>query len=302
MLLKIGRMPVVLLFCAVLFWSAHNVVAKALIENVPAYSFTFIRWLLASFMLLPFTWSYLRQDWAEIKRTWKRLLYIAALGITAFNTMLYIAVETTTATNVGVISSIFPGMIALFSWLILKVSLTRVQLIGMLISFLGVILVIIRGELATVATLVFVQGDLWMVLAIIFGALYPVLLHDKPAMHPLSLLTMLIILGTITSIPLFVLDLIQGHLVELNLSVGMGLLFISLFPSIVAYLFWNRGIELIGANRAGLFLNLIPILTAMLAAVFLGEVLRWFHFAGLVLVVGGMMLFNLTQLQSLRDH
>jgi len=292
-------MPVLLLFCAVLFWSAHNVVAKGLIDDVPPFTFTFIRWLLASLILLPFTWGHVKRDWPTVRETWQRLLYIAILGITAFNTLLYIAVQTTSATNVGVISSIFPMMIALFSLLILKIRLDRVQITGMLICFAGVIVVILRGEITAITGLGFVEGDLWMVLAIIFGALYPVLLHNKPDIHPLTLLTVLIVLGTVTSLPLFVIDLLQGDFIRLDVQVALGLLFVSLFPSVLSYLFWNRGIELIGANRAGLFLNLIPILTAIMAAVFLGEVLRWYHFAGLVLVIGGMLLFNLAHLRAL---
>ncbi|MEX2354215.1 MAG: DMT family transporter, partial [Gammaproteobacteria bacterium] len=244
--LRFSRMPVLLLFCAVLFWSAHNVVAKGLIVSVPPFSFTFVRWLVAALILLPFTWRHIRQDWPEVRRNWKRLLLIATLGICAFNTLLYVAVQTTTATNVGVISSIFPAMIALFSLLILKIRLSRVQVTGMFISFLGVILVILRGELATITGLVFVEGDLWMVLAIVFGAMYPVLLHNKPAIHPLSLLTVLIIFGALASLPLYLLDQIQGRFIIMNPDVISGLVFVSLFPSVLSYLFWNRGIELIG--------------------------------------------------------
>ena len=291
-------MPVLLLFCAVLFWSAHNVVAKSVIDYIPPFSFTFYRWLLAFLILAAFTWPQVRADWPEAKRRWGRLLLTAATGITAFNTLLYVAVQTTTAVNIGVISSIFPGMIALFSLLILGVALNRVQVAGMLISFLGVLLVILRGDYATVSELVFVEGDLWMLGGIVFGSLYPVLLHKQPQiqMHPLSLLTLLIGLGTVVALPLFLIDLAMGRYVAVNREAVAGLVFVSLFPSVLSYLFWNRGINLIGANRAGLFLNLVPILTAVMAYLFLGEILAWYHFAGLALVVGGMLLFNLDSL------
>ncbi len=287
---------VLLLSGAVLFWSGNNVVAKAIIGQIPPFSFTFLRWLIASLLLLPFTWTYVRRDWRKAARSWIRLLLIALLGICAFNTLLYMAVQTTSAVNVGLITSLFPVCIALFSWLILKIRVSPVQMLGMLISFTGIILVIVHGDLSTIATLEFVDGDLWMVIGIICGSIYPVLLHDKPDIHPLSLLMIIILLGMLVSLPLYLIDLLQGRYIHLNGSVVTGLLYISLFPSILAYMLWNRGIEMVGANRAGLYLNLIPILTAIMAALFLGESLSWYHFAGLFLVICGMLFFNLRQL------
>jgi len=285
-------MPAVLLFCAVLFWSGHNVVAKAIIDNVPPFSFTFYRWLLASLVLLPFTMPYIQKDWHTAIQSWQRLLMIAVLGISAFNTFLYIALQTTTAVNVGLISAAFPAAIALLSLLILKIRLNRVQLIGMAISFMGVMMVVLRGEFMAINRIAFVEGDLWMLTGILCGAMYPVLLHNKPNIHPLSLLTITIVLGTAVSFPFYLLDLLQGRFVQFNVESASGLVYVGLFPSVLSYLFWNRGIELVGANHAGLFLNLVPILTAMMASVFLNETLRWFHFAGLFLVIGGMLLFN----------
>lgn len=295
-------MPVLLLFCAVLFWSGHNVVAKGIIPYVPPLTFTFVRWLLASIIILPFAWPYIRRDWHNALKSWKRLLLIATTGISAFNTFLYVAVQTTSAVNVGLISSIFPVTIALFSWLILRIRLNGLQVTGMLICFFGVIVVILRGDFSTVTNLVFVEGDLWMIAGVCCGALYPVLLHDRPDIHSFSLLSLLIILGAIVSFPLFLLDLAQGRTIETNNDVYLGLVYISVFPSILSYMCWNRGIELIGANRAGLFLNLVPILTALLAYVFIDEIFSTYHLAGLLLVISGMILFNLRNLFNGRKY
>lgn len=288
-------LSVVLLTAATLCWAGNNVVAKAIITHVPPFSFTFLRWLIASLILLPFTWKLVLRDWRLALGAWRRLMVIAVLGISAFNTLLYMAVVTTTAVNVGLISSIFPAAIAFFSWLILKIRLTRIQIAGMLLSFIGILLVIVRGDPSALTGFVFVEGDIWMLLGILCGATYPVLLHDKPDMHPLSLLTIIILLGMLVSLPLYLVDLALGRYVQLNLQVGAGLFYIALFPSVVAYLLWNRGIELVGANLAGLYLNLIPILTATMAALFLGETLAWYHFAGLFIVICGIVLFNLSR-------
>ena len=217
---------------------------------------------------------------------------MAATGISAFNTLLYVAMQTTSAVNVGLISSIFPVTIALFSLIILKIKLSHVQIIGMVICFIGVIVVILRGDISTISHLVFVEGDLWMLAGVFCGSLYPVLLHNKPDIHPFSLLAILILLGTLVSFPLFLVDIFQQRYIQNNQQVWLGLLYISIFPSLLSYMFWNRGIELIGANRAGLFLNLVPILTAILAYIFIDEKISWFHYLGLMIIIGGMLLFN----------
>jgi drug/metabolite transporter (DMT)-like permease len=285
-------MPFLLLFCAVLFWSGHNVVAKSIIPFIPPFSFTFVRWLIAAVIILPFCWPYIRKDWQLALKAWKRLFVITATGICAFNAFMYIALQTTTAINIGLISSIFPVTIALLSLIILKIRLNPIQMVGMTVCFAGVIIVILRGEITTMTDLVFVEGDLWMLVGVFCGALYPVLLHDKPDIHPFSLLSILIILGAILSLPLFLIDIFQGKTIQGSQNVYLGLVFIGLFPSLLSYLCWNRGIEMIGANRAGLFLNLVPILTAVMAYMFIDEIISWYHFTGLALVIVGMLMFN----------
>jgi drug/metabolite transporter (DMT)-like permease len=295
-------MPVLLLFCAVLFWSGHNVVAKGMIPYVPPLSFTFVRWLLALLIILPFSWSFIRNDWAIAKKYWKRLLLIAVTGISAFNTFLYIALQTTSAVNVGLISSILPVTIAFFSFLILNIKLKKHQFLAMVFCFIGVIVIIFRGDISFLTRLVFVEGDLWMLAAVFCGALYPVLLHEQPDIHGFSLLTILILLGMLVSFPLFLIDIYMGHYIQMNQQVIVGFLYISIFPSLLSYMCWNRGIEMVGANRAGLYLNLVPILTALMAYLFIDESISWYHFAGLIMIISGMFLFNLQNLYIRHDR
>jgi len=276
----------------VLFWSCNNVLAKAVIDSIPPFSLAFLRWIAASVIILPLAWPYLKKDWKPARKSWGRLLVMSVLGVSAFNTLLYIAVQTTSATNIGLISSIFPASIALLSYIVLKVSIARFQLVGMTVSFLGVLLVILRGDLSVMTSLKFVEGDLWMIACIVCGSFYSILLHERPDMHPLSFLAAIILLGTIALLPFYLWDLLQGRYLSLSGQVVATILFMAVFPSILSFLFWNRGIELLGANHAALFLNLVPVLTAAMAFVFLGEVLKWYHFAGLVMIIGGMLLFN----------
>ncbi len=266
--------------------------AKAVIDSIPPFSLAFLRWILASVIILPFAWPYLKADWKPVRKSWARLLAMSVLGVSAFNTLLYIAVQTTSATNIGLISSIFPATIALLSYFVLRIGLARFQVLGMAISFFGVLVVIFRGEFTALATLTLVEGDLWMLACIVCGSVYSILIHNRPDIHPLSFLAVIILLGTLALLPFYLWDILQGRYVNMDVRVVMAILFMAIFPSILSFLFWNRGIELVGANHAGLFLNLVPVLTAAMAFVFLGEILRWYHFAGLVMIIGGMLLFN----------
>ena len=219
-------------------------------------------------------------------------MLISLAGISVFNTLLFIAVQTTTAINVGLIASIIPGVVILLSWIILKISLSWTQAVGLTISFIGAVLVIIQGNLQFLIDLDFVAGDLWMLAASLCGSFYPILLHNRLEIHPLSLLSIIIVFAAIILLPLFIWDLFQGRYMLFNIGTLSAVFYNAVFPSILAFLFWNRGIHLIGANRAGLYLYLVPVFTATMAYIFLGETLSWYHLLGLTLTIGGMLLFK----------
>ena len=286
-------LPYLFLLITTLTWAGHVVVAKGLSGSLPPVALAFWRTLIATLILLPLGWTHVRRDWAVIRRSLPALAMIAVPSVALFNLFLYEAVETTTAINVSLISTTMPAMIILLAWLILKQRLHAQQLAGMLLSAAGALLVIMHGDWYALAHLEFVRGDLWMVAAVAATALYSVLLHFRPPIHSLSLALMMFLIGTPLLLPVYLWDLYgSGHTFTLTAGVAAGIGYIALFPSVIAYLCWNRGIEMVGASRAGLFMNFIPVFVAMLAYLFLDEMLYWYHPTGLLIILCGVFLFN----------
>ncbi|MFQ5993475.1 MAG: DMT family transporter [Acidiferrobacterales bacterium] len=299
-LLKIIDRPYVLLTFAPLFWAGNIVLARAIIESTSPVGLAFWRWTTALLILLPVTWPLLKQDWSTAIRHWKILTILSLLGISAFNTLLYVAVQTTTAINGSLMQSSMPAVIIVISLLLFGEKISSVQLGGVGISILGAAIIVLRGDPSTFLSLAFVDGDLWMALAVVLYALYSALLRNRPSVHPLSFLTVTFALGSMALLPLYLGELWSTGSNAIQPKVALTILYLAVFPSILAYLCWNRGIEIIGANRGGLFINLIPVFASVLAIAVLGESLQTFHFIGMGLIFFGMVLFNRRQLLAHR--
>jgi drug/metabolite transporter (DMT)-like permease len=252
----------------------------------------FWRWSLATIFLLPFAWKQAALDWKTVLVHWKMMLLLSITGTSVFNTLLYVSVQTTTAINAALIQTVMPAVIVIFSLLIFREKIRFGQLIGVAVSMAGAMVVIMRGHVSNVLHLAVVRGDLVMFLAIFFYALYSVFLKKRPAMHPLSFLLYIMAIGSLGLLPIYIWESVGSSAAGLEPTFLFSILYFALFPSLVAYFCWNKGVELIGANRAGLFINLIPVFASLMAVVWLQEALEWFHFAGLLLVFIGMVLFN----------
>lgn len=289
---QVKQMPYLLLSLAMLFWAGNIVLAKGIIEAIPPISLAFWRWLIASFILLPFSWSYLKKDWRLARQYWPILTMLSITGVSCYNTFLYIAVQTSSANNSALITAAIPAVIILLSLILLNITITKLQVMGLVLSFIGVSLVITHGSWKTILNMTFVKGDLWLIAGIISSALYAVLLHHRPQIHAMSLIALTFILGMFLLIPVYLWELTYSPPLVPTAEVIASIIIVAIFPSILAYLCWNRGVELIGANRAGLFINFIPIYVAITAYIFLGEILFWFHYAGMLLILGGVVLFN----------
>lgn len=285
-------LPYVLLTIAPLCWAGNVVVARGIVDTFPPVSLAFWRWSIATLILLPFAWKQAANDWKAALDHWKIVVLLAVTGISVFNTLLYMAVQTTTAINAALIQTVMPAVIIIFSRLIFNEKINLLKTMGVGLSMSGALMVIMRGQVSNAVQLAFVQGDLLMFLAIFFYALYSVFLKKRPAMHPVSLLLYLMAAGSMGLLPFYLWEGINNGLAGLTTPVIFSILYFALFPSLIAYFCWNRGVELIGANRAGLFINLIPVFASFMAIVWLQESLAWFHFMGLLLVVLGMVLFN----------
>ena len=277
---------------ASLCWGGNIVLARGLADIIPPVSFAFWRWTIAFIILLPFTWSRARQDWPRVIKSWKIMSVLSILGISFFNTILYTAMHTTTAINGAMIQTTMPAVIILVTLLLFKETVSKLQILGVAVCILGAFIVILRGRWATLLGMSFAPGDILMMGAVILYALYSALLRQRPAIHPLSFLIYTFGLGILFLLPLYVWELSGSQTITLTHDVVLSILYVALFPSIMAYFCWNRGVEVIGANRAGLFINLIPVFASVLAILFLGETLQGFHIIGMALIFGGMILFN----------
>lgn len=285
-------LPYALLTAAPLCWAGNAVVARGVATLVPPVGLAFWRWFIAFALLFPFTRNRVREDWTTALKSWKWMTVISFLGISCFNTLLYTAVHTTTAISAALMQTTMPAMIILISLFLFNERVGKVQLFGVFLSIGGACLILLRGRLDTLLSMSFVQGDVLMLIAVFCYALYSVLLKKRPAIHPLSFLTITFGWGTAMLLPFYVVELVSVGSFPFGQTAVLSILYVAVFPSIVAYFCWNRGVELIGANRAGLFINLVPLFASGLAILFLGESLHLFHVAGLALIFGGMAIFN----------
>lgn len=283
--------PYLILSAAPLCWAGNIVLARGVADLLPPVAFAFWRWTLAFVLILPFTLRQLAADRRAIARGWKILLLLSLLGISSFNALLYTAVHTTTAINGSLIQSSMPAVIVLLSLLLYREKVSFRQMAGVVLCILGAALIVLRGELKTLIAMSFVQGDLLMIIAVSGYALYSALLRRRPPIHPLSLLTATFFLGAAGLLPAYLVELSAVGFFPLNREIVLSILYVALFPSIVAYFCWNKGVDLLGPNRAGLFINLIPVFTALLSVWLLDESIRTFHLGGMGLIAGGMFLF-----------
>jgi drug/metabolite transporter (DMT)-like permease len=287
-----GGLAYLLLVIAPLCWAANVVLARGVVHIITPVSLAFWRWLIAFLILLPLTWSNIKQDLKTAIGHWKILIVLSILGISSFNTLLYTAVHTTTAINVALIQTAMPSMIILISRVFFYERIRMIQVVGVACCILGACLVVLRGSLHTFLKLSFVKGDLLMIIAVFLYALYCVLLRKRPRMHPMSFLTYTFGIGVLGLMPLYVWEVETLVPIAFTREAALSILFVAVFPSIVAYFCWNRGIEMIGASRAGLFINLVPVFASIMAILWLNESLEIFHIAGMALIFGGMILFN----------
>ncbi len=291
-----------LLILPPLFWAGNSVLARGVIDLIPPVSLAFWRWTLALLILLPLTFGHLRRDYRLLCSHWKITLLISLLGIAAFNTILYTAAHTTTAINIALSQSVMPALIVLASFLLYGDRINRYQATAVLLCVAGAFYIVTQGDRERLLNLQFVTGDLLMLIAICCYALYSVLLKKRPAVHPLSFLTVSFAVGVVLLLPVYLWEWNHSPPLTVDLPVMGSLLYVAVFPSILAYLCWNRGVQEIGANRTGLFINLIPLFTSLLAILLLDERFESFHLIGILLIAGGLLLFNRSGRWHERSH
>jgi len=273
-----------------LCWAGNQVLGRAVAGHIPPIAYSFLRWSLATVIVLPFALPHVRRDWPVIRTRWRYLAFVGAIGGGLFNTLQYIALNHTTALNSLVLNSTGPIFIAMASFLIFRERLTLRQAGGMAVSMAGVLGIITKGDLNVLHELAFNNGDLLLLTGMATNGIYTALLRDRPAIHWLSFLFMLFLVSALVVLPFLMWEIASGARMEVTSFTLAAVAYIAIFPSVVAYICLTRGVELIGANRSGIFLHMIPLFGALLAIGLLGEPLRAFHVIGFALILCGVAL------------
>jgi drug/metabolite transporter (DMT)-like permease len=281
--------PHALLTLCVFFWAGNAIVGKIASGHIPAFTLSFWRWVLALIIILPFGFRSVCRQWTFYRNNWKYLLVIAFLSVTIYNTFQYWALNWTSAINVGIISASLPIMILLLTTVTGHEKPNAYQYGGALLAAVGVLYVISRADIEVLLGLGVNAGDGLILAAVLSWAVYSVLLRRLPEdIDQVGLLTMLILLGITGIIPFYAWDLMHGRTFVLDRTAVLVLGYVGIFPSVLAYVFWNRAVHAGGANLAGLFVNLTPVFVAVLAMIFLGERLAVFHLVGISLIFAGI--------------
>jgi drug/metabolite transporter (DMT)-like permease len=281
----------ILVGLCVLFWSGNFVLGRFIKDDLHPVELAFFRWSFVCLMLLPaFYYVSLRNVLRLIRSHFIVTSVLAILSVTFFNTILYTALQTTTATNALLINSSVPIMILILSALLLKHDFSRRQVAGIALSTVGVVFLILKGDFGNVATLNLAHGDFWMLVSSLVWALYSVLFKLKPAGFSSAELFMAnMYMGFLYLLPIY---LSQGYTLHAELlhleHYWAYFIYVSLFASILSYIFWNRGIDVLGAAKTGQFAHLMPLFGAILAYIFLGETLKFYHIIGAALIGAGI--------------
>ena len=291
----IANQPHLLLSITALCWAGNAIVGRLAAGHIPPVTLSFLRWSFAFLIVLPFAWNHLVRDWPAIRAKLGVMVVISLTGISAFNTLQYWALEHTQALNTLLLQSAGPLVVAMWSLILLGVRLTLAQAIGVLLSLTGVLVILLHGDLTALANIQFNEGDLIFLAAMVVFGLYSVLTLKRPAIHGLSFVVFTFGCGAVCLIPLLVWELFTRPVMALDARNIASLFYVAVFPSTLAYLSFNRGVLLIGANRAAPFFHVVPVFGSLMAIVFLGERPQLFHIVGFALVLTGVFVASRKQ-------
>ena len=283
------RTAFLLLALATLFWAGNWVLGRALRDVFEPAALNFWRWLIALVALAPFALPAVRANFAVIRRSAGLLLVLSFLGVALFQWLIYEGLKTTTAVNAVLINSSFPAFMLLCSWAIERERGTRRQIVGMLISLAGILVIMARGDPASLVRLEFHLGDALILLAMPVWGVYSVLLKRRPPeLDGIAFLFVISLVGTLLILPAFALEAWHSPPRWPGPQGVAAALYVGLGASVAAFICWNRGVAIVGANAAGFTLHLLPAFGTLLAIAFLGESFHLFHAAGIATILAGV--------------
>ncbi|WP_292949889.1 MULTISPECIES: DMT family transporter [unclassified Neptuniibacter] len=278
-----------MLVLTTLFWAGNFVLARAFSVDILPMTLAFVRWMGAFIILLPFIIPVVYKHRQVILSNRLLLFLFGALSVAGFTTLAYIGLQSTTALNSTLMQSTMPIMILILSSVFLRESILLKQWMGVAISLGGLVLLVSQGDLSVLMSLDFNSGDLWIISAMLVWGIYSIALRWKPKELPrFAFFAVTLIAGVAILAPLSWWELKDAKPIEWNQDLYFLVGYLVVFPSILSYLFWNYGVEKLGAQRAGLFIHLVPLWGMLLSAVFLGESIHAFHLWGMALIFSGI--------------
>ncbi|MDH3354519.1 MAG: DMT family transporter [Chromatiales bacterium] len=281
--------PYLLLTLTSLFWAGNFVIARAVHADIPPISLAFWRWTIALMILLPFVTRHIISQRTLLLQNWKRIVLLSMLGVAGFNTFIYLGVQYTSATNALLLNSFIPMLTIIITWLFQGQHLSMKQIFGVIISIFGVATIISRGDINLLSSMELNYGDMLVMVAVIFWAIYTTVLKGLPhEINRLGFMGVIALLGVLMLTPFYLWELSLDSHTELTSSTLLTFAYVGLFPSVLAMLFYNRGVVEVGPAKASLFIHLMPVFGTVMSILFLNEIVQSFHLIGIGLIFTGI--------------
>ena len=298
--MKILTNPHFLLTLTSIFWAFNTVAGRAAVGEVSPLLIVSVRWFFVSIILSILCRNQLIETWSILNKKIKWLIFMGLFGFTGFNSAYYVAAHDTIAINLGLVQGTMPAFIIIIAWIWLKDKINFTQFLGVLITFIAVLIVVCSGNFNALIELELNSGDIVMIFACTLYAIYAVGLRKKPKISTLPLLTFFAYIAFLGSLPGFIYETYSNQLILPGQKGFIILGVIIIFPSFLAQIFFMKGVEKIGPSRSGLYTNLVPVFSSLLAVFFLGEEFQFFHLLSLIMIFTGIYLFEYNQVQKLK--
>jgi drug/metabolite transporter (DMT)-like permease len=286
--MPISAKAYILLLLTTLGWAGNSVIGKLAVGHIAPLSLSAARWTMALCLIVAISIPQIRKDWPEIRRHWPLLLGFGAAGFAAFNAFLYSALQYTSAINCVIEQAGIPGVIFIANFVLFRTKVSLAQIIGFSLTLVGVALTATNGSLSSISSIHLNFGDGLMLVAVVLYAGYTVSLRWKPAIHWKSLMAASALGASLACMPLLAAEIALGNFIVPDTIGWLAILYTGTIPSLLSQIFYVKGVEMIGPNRAGLFINGVPIFGTFFSVFFLGEPLQYFHLVALVMVLSGI--------------
>jgi drug/metabolite transporter (DMT)-like permease len=280
----------ILMIATSVSWASNSVIGRAVHDVVPPIGLAFWRWAATLPFFVIVAWPYMRRDWPVLIQNWRWMLFLSTLGIAIYNTVIYFGLDHTTAINMVLINAVRPAIIVLLSFLIYRVTVGRAQALGLFCGFIGTLVILARGDIAVLLGLQFNIGDLWICVGTVVWAVYTVFFPKRPQIHPASFMAYAVFFGLLLMLPFYIWESVTVEVVPLKMEAIWAIAGLAIFASIIGHMGYNRIVDLMGANIAGVTSYLVMAFGVLMAIVFLGEEFHAFHALGLALLVVGSYL------------